>query len=61
MSRFNYAVKTEMSPDYFTVMRVGTLKHVTEWADFLDAHPETIESRIVRESDGKIIREYKRR
>lgn len=64
MASFNYAIKTEKSIErgerYFTVVAWGSKKLMQEWAEINDAHPETIESRITREKDGKVVHHYKR-
>ena len=61
---FAYAVKTEKSIErgegYYTVIAHGTKKRMLEYAEKLDAHPETVASKITRESDGAIVHSYER-
>lgn len=60
MAAFNYAVKTEKSKDYYTVIAWGTKKRMQEWAEKFDAMPDTIASKITRENDGKVVQSYAR-
>lgn len=60
MAAFNYAVKTEKSNDYYTVIAWGTKTRMQEWAKMFDAKPETIASKITRERDGKVVQSYTR-
>jgi hypothetical protein len=64
MAAFNYAVKVEdengFSEKYFTVIAWGTKKRMMEWAKHFDADPRTVESRITREKDGKVVHSYTR-
>lgn len=64
MAAFNYAVKTaksiERGEDYYTVIAHGTKKQMLGWAKMLDAHPETIASKITREKDDKVVQSYMR-
>ena len=60
MENFTYAVKTVKSNDSFIVLCSGTKKRMLEVAEIFDAHAETIESRIRRENDGKIVHHYVR-
>lgn len=61
MGGFSYSVKTDKSRDYFTVMAWGTLRRMLEFAKVFDGNPETVESRIVRERDGKVVRHYEKK
>lgn len=62
MTSFTYAVKTDKGigrgDAYFTVIASGTKKDMLKQAEVFDAHPETVESKITRESDGEIIHHY---
>ena len=60
MGNFSYSIKTDRSRDYFTVVAWGTLKRMNEFAEVFDKNPETVESRIVRKRDGKVVRHYER-
>lgn len=61
---FAYAVKTEKSiergEEYYTVIAHGTKKQMLEIAERLDAHPETVASKITRDKDGAIVHSYQR-
>ena len=57
---FEYAVKTEISNEYFTVLAHGTKRDMLKFAEKFDAHPETIESKITRRKDSKIVHYYVR-
>jgi hypothetical protein len=64
MAAFNYAVKTKKSiergENYYTVIAHGTKKQMLEYAEKLDAHPETVASKVTREKDGEVVHSYKR-
>ena len=57
---FEYAVKTEISNEYFTVLAHGTKKDMLKFAEQFDAHPETLESKITHKKDNAIVHHYTR-